>query len=142
MDVGRREDGSGDEAFEAAAAHFELPEGARAFAKELLCGVTAHRSDLDAALSEHARNWRMDRMAVVDRNVLRLAAFEILYTDTPAEVAIDEAVTLARRFGSEPSPGFVNGVLDGLARANDGTQGANDGTQGANDGTQGRGREQ
>jgi N utilization substance protein B len=117
IDIARREGTSRDDAFEAAAAHFELPEGARAFAKELLCGVAAHREALDSALAEHARNWRLDRMAVVDRNVLRLASFEILFTGTPAEVAIDEAVALAGRFGSEASPGFVNGVLDGLARA-------------------------
>jgi N utilization substance protein B len=55
-------------------------------------------------------------MAAVDRNVLRLAAYELLHTDTPAAVVIDEAVELARRFGGERSPGFVNGVLDALAR--------------------------
>jgi N utilization substance protein B len=103
-------------AFERVAAHFELPEGARAFAKQLVGGVCASREDLDARLAVHSENWRVDRMAAVDRNVLRIGAYEILHTDTPAAIAIDEAVELARRFGGERSPAFVNGILDSLAR--------------------------
>jgi N utilization substance protein B len=64
-----------------------------------------------------ARNWRLERMAHVDRNLLRLAAFEILFLGTPAAVAIDEAVELAHEFGDDASPRFVNGVLDALLRA-------------------------
>jgi N utilization substance protein B len=108
--------GDAGAAFDAVASRFELPEGARAFAKELVTGVAAHREELDARLAGVSRRWRIERMAAVDRNVLRLAAYEILHGGTPAEVAIDEAVELARRFGSEPSPAFVNGVLDALAR--------------------------
>ena len=67
-------------------------------------------------VSSHARNWRVDRMAIVDRNVLRLAAFELMHTETPPAVILDEAVELARRFGSDESPPFVNGVLDAVAR--------------------------
>ena len=95
--------------------HFELPEGARAFAKELVLGVVAHRAELDAFLAEHARNWRLSRMASVDRNVLRLGAFELAHGDEPIAVVIDEAVELARRFGGDRSPAFVNGVLDAVA---------------------------
>lgn len=102
-------------AFEELGAHFELPEGARAFAKELVLGVARHRSQLDALLTEHARNWRLERMACVDRNVLRLGAYELAHGDAPVAVVIDEAVELARRFGGERSPGFVNGVLDAVA---------------------------
>jgi N utilization substance protein B len=105
-----------EEAFENAAAHFELPPAARAFARELVHGVVAHREKLDPLVSRHATHWRLDRMAAVDRNILRLAAYETLYTSTPAAVVIDEAVGLARRFGGDASPGFVNGVLDALAR--------------------------
>jgi N utilization substance protein B len=108
---------AGAEAFESTSEHFELPEGARAFAKELIAGVTAHRAALDDLLSAHARNWRLARMATVDRNVLRLAAFELLYSTTPAPVVIDEAVELARRFGGDKSPAFVNGILDAVAHA-------------------------
>jgi N utilization substance protein B len=108
---------AGAEAFESASEHFELPEGARAFAKELISGVTAHREALDGVLAAHAKNWRLARMAIVDRNVLRLAVFELLHSSTPAPVVIDEAVELARRFGGEKSPAFVNGILDAVAHA-------------------------
>jgi N utilization substance protein B len=105
-----------EEAFERAAAHFELPEGARAFAKQLCSGVAERRDEIDGQLTSHSDHWRLERMAAVDRNVLRLAAYEILHTETPPSIAIDEAVELARRFGAERSPAFVNGVLDSLAR--------------------------
>ena len=108
---------SAEEVFDSVAGSFDLPEGARAFAKELVCGVSARRDEIDALLAEHSRNWRLDRMAAVDRNVLRIGAFELLCTDTPASVVIDQAVELARRFGDEPSPAFVNGILDALARS-------------------------
>jgi N utilization substance protein B len=78
-------------------------------------GVIAHQSDIDRRLSEAAENWRLVRMAAVDRNVLRLGAYELLYVpETPPNVALDEAITLARRYGSADSPAFVNGVLDRL----------------------------
>jgi N utilization substance protein B len=85
------------------------------FCLGLYDGVIAHQSDLDRRLSEAAENWRLTRMAAVDRNVLRLGAYELLHTaDTPPNVALDEAITLARRYGSADSPAFVNGVLDRL----------------------------
>jgi N utilization substance protein B len=98
------------------AEHFELPPGARAFAEELVKGVAAERATLDARLREVAQRWRLERMAQVDRNLLRLAAWEILFGGTPAAVAIDEAIELAREFGDERSPAFVNGVLDALVK--------------------------
>jgi len=101
---------------DALAEHFELAPGALAFAKELVLGVAGARAVLDARLRAVARNWRLERMAHVDRNVLRLAAFEMLYGGTPPAVAIDEAVELAREFGDDASPRFVNGVLDALVR--------------------------
>ena len=122
VDLGREqtaetsETARAEEAFERVAAHFELPEGARVFAKELVTGVCRSRRDLDARLAAHSENWRVDRMAAVDRNVLRIGAYEILHTDTPAEVVIDEAVELAQRFGGDRSPAFVNGILDSVAR--------------------------
>lgn len=106
---------SADEVFESVAANFDLVEGARAFAKELVCGVMAQRDSLDAVIACHARNWRISRMATVDRNVLRLAVYELVYTDTPVSIVIDQAIELARRFGDDPSPAFVNGVLDAVA---------------------------
>jgi N utilization substance protein B len=104
------------EVFEQVAAHFDLHGGAHAFARELLEGVASHRAEIDAEIGARARNWRIERMAAVDRNVLRLATFELLHTATPASVVIDEAVDLAREFGSDASPAFVNGVLDAVAR--------------------------
>ena len=106
-----------EEAFERVAENFELPEGARAFGQELVCGITLHRAELDALLSEHATNWRISRMAAVDRNILRIGAYELTSTETPTRVVLDEAIELARRFGDDPSPSFVNGVLDAVARA-------------------------
>jgi N utilization substance protein B len=85
------------------------------FCLGLYDGVIANQSDIDRRLSEAAENWRLVRMAAVDRNVLRLGAYELLHTpDTPPNVALDEAIQLARRYGSADSPAFVNGVLDRL----------------------------
>lgn len=115
LDVGPG-DASVDEVFERVADNFDLPEGARAFAKQLVCGVTEDLEGIDARLARHARNWRVARMAAVDRNVLRIGTYELLHTDTPAAVVLDQAVELARRFGAEGSPAFVNGILDAVAR--------------------------
>ena len=91
--------------------------GLRDFALALYDGTCAHATDVDARLSRAAENWRLHRMAVVDRNVLRLGAYELLQTpQTPSNVVLDEAIELARRFGSADSPAFVNGVLDRVMR--------------------------
>jgi len=104
------------EVFDEVAANFEMPEAARTFAKELVCGATEAAEANDELLRKAARNWRLERMAVVDRNILRLASYELLQGTTPVAVVLDEAVQLAQRFGDDPSPAFVNGVLDGVAR--------------------------
>ena len=83
-----------------------------AFARELVAGVRRNREEIDVLLEESAANWSLKRMAVTDRNVLRLGAYELLHGDTPDRVAIDEAVELAKRFGSAQSSQFVNGILD------------------------------
>ena len=82
------------------------------FARELVAGVRRNRGQLDEVIGEVAENWSLDRMAPTDRNAIRLGAFEILHTDTPDRVAIDEAVELAKRFGSAQSGSFINGILD------------------------------
>ncbi len=87
------------------------------FATKLVTGVRRHRAELDALLAARAEHWSLHRMAVTDRNVLRLGAYEILFSGTPSRVAINEAVELARRFGSRQSGQFVNGVLDHVANA-------------------------
>lgn len=84
------------------------------FAGELLDGTMAHRDEIDRELKRLSTNWALSRMPVTDRNVLRLGAYEILFSKTPGQVAISEALTLARRYGGENSPRFINGVLDRL----------------------------
>jgi N utilization substance protein B len=101
--------------FEGIAAHFEAPPRAQELAFEFVASVCAHCALLDERIGARARNWRVSRMAAVDRNVLRLGTWELGHTPTPAPVVIDEAVDLARRYGSDTSPAFVNGILDALA---------------------------
>lgn len=86
------------------------------FALTLYDGARSRRDDIDGRLSRAAENWRLPRMAVIDRNILRLGAYELDSPDTPASVTLNEAIELARRFGSADSPSFVNGVLDRLHR--------------------------
>jgi N utilization substance protein B len=85
------------------------------FCLALFDGVTVNCAAIDMQLAAAAENWRLPRMAAVDRNVLRLGAYELSFTpETPPGVALDEAIELARRFGTADSPAFVNGVLDRL----------------------------
>ena len=84
------------------------------FADSLIAGVRRNRQELDQRLSQTADHWSLERMAATDRNVLRLGAYEILHSETPDRVAINEAVELAKRFGSKQSAQFVNGILDRL----------------------------
>lgn len=84
------------------------------FANALLAGTLEHRREIDTHLAKLATHWTLPRMPVTDRNVLRLGAFEILYSDTPGQVAVNEAIILAKRYGDKNSPRFVNGVLDRL----------------------------
>jgi N utilization substance protein B len=85
------------------------------FCLDLFDGVVKEKQTLDQRLNEASENWRVPRMPTVDRNVLRLGAYELLYTpQTPAAAVLDEAIELARRFGTKDSPAFVNGVLDRL----------------------------
>ena len=85
------------------------------FASELVIGTMRHREAIDALLAKHADNWTVERMAVIDRNVLRLGAFELLHLDeVPPKVAINEAVELAKRYGDVESSKFVNGILDAI----------------------------
>ena len=90
------------------------PDLAR-YCLELFDSIQTNRDAIDERLIAAAENWRLPRMAGVDRNVLRLAAGELLYGGVPATAAINEAIELARRFGSKDSPAFVNGVLDRIA---------------------------
>jgi transcription antitermination protein NusB len=90
------------------------------FSRKLVAGVRRHRAELDERLEKTAANWSLHRMAATDRNVLRLGAYEILYSDTPDRVAVNEAVELAKRYGAAQSAQFVNGILDHLMSENGG----------------------
>ena len=95
----------------------QLGGAARRFAEHLVRGTTARRGELDELIRRGSEHWRLERMAVVDRNVLRLALFELLDApDTPAAVILDEAIELAKAFGGHESGAFVNGVVDGIRR--------------------------
>ena len=87
-----------------------------AFLEELVRGTVEKAAEIDALISGHAEHWRLERMPAVDRNILRLAIYEMRHTGTPAAVVIDEALELARRFSTEESVQFVNGVLDAVHR--------------------------
>ena len=86
------------------------------FAEVLLRGVIEELKGIDERITRNASHWRLERMPVVDRNILRIAVFEMLRTETPPAVIIDEALELARRFSGEESVHFVNGVLDAVRR--------------------------
>lgn len=90
---------------------------AKAFAQELLSGLLDKSDELDKAISAKSPNWSIARMAKIDLAIIRLAAFELIYrADIPKNVTINEAIEIAKKFGSEDSPAFVNGILDEIAR--------------------------
>ncbi len=89
---------------------------AREFATQLAMGTVAHVAEIDARIKSRAEHWRISRMAVVDRNVLRLAVYEFLYEQTPRTVAINEALEIARRFSTFEATQFINGILDAIKR--------------------------
>ena len=95
----------------------EILAGARPFTAELARAVDAHRDELDRQISAHARGWDLDRIAPLERNVLRVALYEMDHSDdVPTEVAIDEAVGIAKEYCGTDAPGFVNGILGAVAR--------------------------
>src|SRR5215469_9869570 len=87
------------------------------FARELVTGTVEHVEEIDRLIQRHAEHWRLDRMATVDRNLLRLAVQEFLYDkQTPKTVVINEAIEIARRFSAQESPQFINGILDSIKK--------------------------
>ena len=96
----------------------QLAPDVKSFAKQLAEGAVAHAPEIDQLITAHASNWDLKRMAVVDRNILRLGVFELLYVeDVPPSVCINEAIELAKRFGDEESAKFINGILDAIHKA-------------------------
>jgi N utilization substance protein B len=103
-------------AFEYRADEEELTDPARGFARNLVSGVAEHRAALDIIIGQIAPEWPLDQLPIIDRNILRLAIFEVLLSnETPLKVAINEAVELAKEFGGDTAPRFVNGALGTLA---------------------------
>lgn len=94
----------------------ELLGEARPLTRELAEGVDHHREELDEIVAEHAKGWTVDRIAPLDMNVMRVALYEMEFTDTPVEVAIDEAVELAKEYCGAEAPKFINGILGAVAR--------------------------
>jgi len=98
--------------------HFDVPEGLREFSALLVAGSLQKMAELDAMIEETATHWKVSRMAVIDRNLLRIAVYELLHLpETPPSVVIDEAIELAKSFGTAESPAFVNGILDAVLAA-------------------------
>lgn len=96
----------------------DTPAEIKTFANELADGTHRHLADIDPLITAHADNWDLKRMAVIDRNILRLGAFELLHrADVPPKVCINEAVELAKRFGDTESGRFINGILDAIHKA-------------------------
>ena len=94
----------------------ELEPGAREFATRLATGALANLEEVDERIRSRAEHWRIPRMAIVDRNILRLAVYEFLYEPTPRTVAINEALEIARRFSTYEATQFINGILDAIKR--------------------------
>lgn len=93
--------------------HFQEEGEPPAYLRELVDGVESHLEELDALMVRYSEHWRLERMTIVDRNILRLAIYELIYQPgIPPKVVINEAVEMAKRYGSEASGGFINGILD------------------------------
>ncbi len=96
---------------------FETGKTTLAYARELIRGVCLNRSGTDRLLAAHSKNWRLERMSLVDRNILRIAVHEMLHSDdVPARVAINEALEIAKQFSSTDSVAFINGILDAVQK--------------------------
>jgi len=104
--------GNAEEVLESFWGELDAGDDVREFTARLVRGTLDDREQIDRRVAEAAKNWRLERMPAVDRNVLRIAVYELVSADSPPPVVIDEAIEVARRFGGEESAGFVNGVLD------------------------------
>ena len=114
-------DARGDEVLATMEQFFEGEESAdeevRVFTRKLVTGTRDSAEEIDALLTEAAENWRLDRMALVDRNILRMAVYEMLHIEEiPAKVSINEAIELGKRFSTKQSGSFINGILDRIRR--------------------------
>lgn len=108
-------EGSAGELFDLFCNNFKPSKSIRSFSKKLVCGVHENIEYLDGIIRQSSKNWRLERMSVVDRSILRLGAYEILFMhETPPKVSIDEAIELGKKYGAEESGAFINGILDNI----------------------------
>jgi len=104
-----------NEAVDLFCGHFEVSKKAKPFFLELVNGVRARRDEIDRLVEKFSEHWKIGRMSGMDRNIIRVAVYELLYCDDiPAKVSINEAIDIGKKFGTEQSPAFINGILDGI----------------------------
>ena len=108
---------SADKAYENCLENLCPLEGVKGFSLDIVNGVVEHKKEIDDLIKKYSEHWVLDRMAVVDKNILRIATFELIYCDDlPYKVSINEAIELGKRYGADDSPSFINGILDNIAR--------------------------
>ncbi len=110
-----------EDAFNLFLQNFEVKDDIKEFAEFLVDGVVENQKKIDSLIQTYSKNWKMQRMAMVDKNILRIGAFEIVFNkdQVPSEVAINEAIEIAKRYSSQDSPPFINGVLDNILKSRD-----------------------
>ncbi len=112
-------DQTGNADLELIRVHFQAPKKAMGFATTLVDGVKDHLAELDELITAHSENWKISRMAVVDRNLLRIAFFEFIHcAEIPAVVTLNEIIEIAKRFSTDEGPAFINGILDSYCQKN------------------------
>ena len=106
-------DGDAEENFNLFWQHFNPSDELKEFSQKIVQGVCKHREEIDALIEKHSKHWRLKRMTIVDKNILRSAIFELMFCpDTPVKVIINEAIELGKKFSSGKSAPFINGILD------------------------------
>ena len=109
-------EGTTEEMFNIFWDHFTPPDDLKEFSQKIVSGVCQHEEEIDVIIEHYSEHWRLKRMTIVDRNILRLAIFELMFCDDiPPKVVLNEAVELGKKFGSDKSGSFINGVLDNVA---------------------------
>ena len=107
--------GNPEKSFELICENFNAPKSLKSFSKELVQGICENKNHIDNLIKKASKNWRLERMSRVDRSILRLSVYEMLFMDNiPHKVSIDEAVELGKKYGTEESGAFINGVLDNI----------------------------
>ncbi len=105
------------EAYKLFCIHFESEEGINAFFEEIVEGTLKQKSEIDSIVENFSNNWKLSRMSGIDRNIIRIAVYEMLYCkDIPSTVTINEAIDIGKKFGTKDSGAFINGILDAISQ--------------------------